>query len=701
MNSEIALLTIIEILNSSIMVTVYSSVTAILLCLCIILTWSCIRLRISKNEINRFNELREKALYRYKILTDVFTQSFQNRQEQLDYVLQEALKLTESQYGYVYLYDEEKRELFLNSWTQGVLEDCYVVDNQRVFQLEDTGIWGEVVRQRKPIIINDYEQPNPLKKGYPKGHIRLKRLLSIPIIIDENIVAVVGLANKQKDYDNHDVLEMNLLMGGTWNAVERRDAQERLSFERNKYLQILISICDGVMVVDTKGHVEMLNEAAEKLTGWSIKEAYGKHYRDVFILSREQDRAAIKDPIEEVFLTDAIQDMESHVLVNPNNNNKYYVENSAAPIKNDKNKTIGVVLVFRDVTEKKEQQKKIEYLSFRDPLTDLYNRRFFEEQLRQLDTEENLPFSIILCDVNGLKLTNDIFGHTLGDFLLKKVANVLTRVSRNGDIIARLGGDEFALLLPKTNLQQAEKVIEKINREFSKEDVKAVKCSISTGAYTKVHIYDNIDEVLDMAEERMYLSKTLERGEFKKNVIDNIIKTLHENSHREKDHSLRVSELCQEMGKILKLSVVDIRKLKELGYLHDIGKIVLDPRVLNKCYGLTPQEKNETKKHSIIGYRILNSSESTVDLAELVLAHHEQWDGGGYPKGLKGEEIPLLARIASIAETYDRMIHPAECKEALSKTDAVRVIRESAGIRFDPQLAEIFAGMIEKSGELL
>jgi PAS domain S-box-containing protein len=217
------------------------------------------------------------------------------------------------------LYDEEKKELILNSWTQGVLEDCKIIDKQRVFQLENTGIWGEVVRQRKPIVVNDFKQPNSLKKGYPKGHVKLIRLMSVPVIIDEKIVAVVGLANKEKDYDNHDVFEMSLLMSGTWNAVERREAQERLALERNKYLQILISIGDGVMVVDSKGHVEMLNDVAEKLTGWSIKEAYGKHYRDVFILSHEQDRAVIKDLIEEVILTDAIQGMESHVLVNSNN----------------------------------------------------------------------------------------------------------------------------------------------------------------------------------------------------------------------------------------------------------------------------------------------------------------------------------------------------------------------------------------------
>jgi len=149
------------------------------------------------------------------------------------------------------------------------------------------------------------------------------------------------------------------------------------------------------------------------------------------------------------------------------------------------------------------------------------------------------------------------------------------------------------------------------------------------------------------------------------------------------------------LGRALKLSEVDIRKLKEAGYLHDIGKIVLDPKILNKNFQLSSQEWNEIKKHVPVGYRILNSFNETVDLAEAVLAHHEQWDGGGYPKGLKGEEIPLLARIITIAESYDRMIHDSANTKAKSKAEAVRVIRENAGTQFDPQLAELFAYMVE------
>jgi diguanylate cyclase (GGDEF)-like protein/PAS domain S-box-containing protein/putative nucleotidyltransferase with HDIG domain len=637
---------------------------------------------------------QEKILHRHRILAQVLIQSFQSKQEQLNYVLQEALKLTESQYGYIYLYDAEKQEFTLNSWTGSVLKDCNITEKVNIYQLEKIGLWGEVIRQKKAIVINDFEQPNQLKKGYPKGHVALKKYMSIPVIIDKKIVAVVGFANKHSDYDYSDVYGMTLLMSGVWNAVERREAQEKLTFERNKYLQTLISIGDGVMVVDKKGQVEVLNHVAEKLTGWSNTEAFGRHYKDIFVLSHEQQGRTINDPIAEVFATDSTQELGNHAVLTSKNGTKYYLEDSAAPIKDDNNTTVGVVLVFRDVTDKKAQRKKIEYLSFHDSLTGLYNRRFFEEEMNRLDTERNLPLSIIMGDVNGLKLTNDIFGHTFGDILLEKVGEVLRRVCRADDIIARWGGDEFVLLLPKTSLAEAEQIIERIKAEFSQEQVKAIKGSISMGAAAKYSRNDRLMEALESAEEKMYLVKTLEHNEVGSSVVDTIITTLHEHSTWEKAHSIHVSELCQELGRALKLSQVDIRKLKEAGYLHDIGKVVLDPKKLNKNFNLSDQGWNEIKKHSIVGYRILNSFDDKVDLAESVLAHHEKWDGSGYPKGLKGEEIPLLARIISIVESYDRMLHSGS-EEAMSKTEAIRVIKENGGTWFDPHLTELFAQLME------
>ncbi len=620
--------------------------------------------------------------------------------EQLDHKASEALKLTESQFGYLYLYDEDTRQFILNTWTEAVKETCKVPNPPTRYELDKTGIWGEAVRQRKPIIVNNFTAHHPLKKGLPEGHVPLRSFMTVPVMIDNVIKAVVGFANKKAPYDDIDVYETTVLLGGMWNSVERREALDKLTFERNKYRQTLISIGDGVMVIDNNGTIEMLNKVAQRLTGWTETEAAGRHYRDILTLSHEEGQYPLGDPIEKALKTDTIQELESNAILTARDGARYHLEDSAAPIKDESGATVGVVLVFRDVTEKKQQLNRIEYLSFHDALTGLYNRRFFEEELQRLDNPRNLPISIIMGDVNGLKLTNDVFGHAYGDLLLQKIADTLRAICRSDDIIARWGGDEFVILLPQTSGKEAADIVERIKKNFAQEKIKAIRGSISMGIDTKREPGAEMLQVLANAEERMYAAKTLEREEIRYTTIDAIIETLHRESDREKEHSLYVSRLCLSLGRLLNLPEDEIYKLKEAGYLHDIGKITLDPSLLNKNYELTDREWNYIRRHSLVGYRILNSFDDTMDLAESVLAHHERWDGAGYPKGLKGEKIPRIARIIAIAESYDRMIHHSANRAAMGKEQALAVIRENSGSQFDPVLAARFIEMIENDPDV-
>lgn len=641
---------------------------------------------------------RDRMLKSNGLLLELLTRSFNSKQEQLDYALHELLQLSGSQYGYIYFYDEKKQEFTLNSWTQGVMEECTVHGQPKIYQLESTGIWGEVVRQRGPIIVNDFNSPNPLKKGYPKGHVALKRFMSVPVFIDDKIVAVVGFGNKKTDYDDTDVCEMTMLMSGVWNAVQRRESVETLAYERNKYLQTLLSIGDGVMVIDRNKNIEMLNRVASRLTGWTPGEATGIDYRQVLTLSHEQEGFTVDDPIEKVFLTDEAQELGNHAILISKNGAKYHLEDSAAPIRDDKGSLAGVVLVFRDVTEKKEQRKKIEYMSFHDSLTGLYNRRFFEEELRRIDTERNLPISILMGDVNSLKLTNDIFGHAFGDILLERVAEVMKSACRADDIIARWGGDEFVLLLPKTNPEEIGRIAERIKKDVSTQQIRAIKGSISLGYDTKMYPSEDIVRVLSGAEAKMYTTKSLERDETLSHELENLITSLFKKSEREKQHSIRMSSLCQKLGRALHLPESDIQMVTEAGRLHDIGKIVLEPELLKQSCPPSPMEWNLISQHPVVGYRILKSFDDTLELAEAVLSHHENWDGSGYPKGLSGEKIPLLARIISVAESYDRMVYASGGMKDEYPKEAIQEIRRCAGTRFDPVIAEAFARMLGTSG---
>jgi two-component system sensor histidine kinase ComP len=348
------------------------------------------------------------------------------------------------------------------------------------------------------------------------------------------------------------------------------------------------------------------------------------------------------------------------------------------------------IATVQDITKRKKAEEEILYLSYHDKLTGLYNRRFYEEEIKRLDTERNLPISIIIGDVNGLKLVNDAFGHNKGDELLRKAAAAIQSACRTDDIVARWGGDEFVILLPKTKTEEAEKIINRIKKQYLNEYVNGLSINISFGWDTKRKTDEDILEVLKSAEDHMYKHKIIENKSMRNNIISTILKTLHEKNPREELHSERVSEICQNIGRALGFSEIEINRLKVVGLLHDIGKIAIEEGILNKPGKLTEQEWNEIKRHPDIGYRILSTSYDMVELADCILAHHERWDGTGYPKGLKGEAIPRIARIIALADSYDAMTSERPYRKSLSEEEAIREILKNSGVQFDPEIVKIF-----------
>jgi len=188
----------------------------------------------------------------------------------------------------------------------------------------------------------------------------------------------------------------------------------------------------------------------------------------------------------------------------------------------------------------------------------------------------------------------------------------------------------------------------------------------------------------------MYRHKVIESNSMRGNIINVILNTLYEKNPREERHSKRVSELCQRIGVAMGLSETEINKLKVSGLLHDIGKIAIEEQVLNKPGRLTDQEWNEIKRHPDIGYRILSSSLEMMEIVQYILFHHERFDGTGYPRGLKREEIPLLSRIIAVADAYDAMTNARTYKKALDKDAAIKELIQNKGTQFDPHIVDVF-----------
>jgi diguanylate cyclase (GGDEF)-like protein/PAS domain S-box-containing protein len=351
-----------------------------------------------------------------------------------------------------------------------------------------------------------------------------------------------------------------------------------------------------------------------------------------------------------------------------------------------------LLLRYKHSRNLKKYSEKVSFINFHDALTGLYNRMYMEQEIGQIDTPGNLPLSVVYADVNGLKLTNDIFGHESGDLLLKKAAEIFHKVCRKEDIIARIGGDEFIILMPNTEQHEAEAIVEQIKRLFSLEKIRSIKGSISIGVSTKVNKVDDINNIISIAEMKMYSQKSLERGQVKKSTINSIVELLHNDNPEEESHARSVSKLSEVIGRALGLTEEEIRKLKEAGWLHDIGKVILDKSLLNihrkPLDQLSDEQVRKIRQHPVVGYRILISFDETLDIAGLVLTHHEYWDGSGYPKGLKREEIPFLTRIITAAEYYDTMV-----QRNMDTDKITEELMTQSGKRLDPRIASVLIEM--------
>lgn len=473
-------------------------------------------------------------------------------------------------------------------------------------------------------------------------------------------------------------------------VTHRRMIDRQLAEERNFSNTILETVGSLIAVLTPEGRIVRFNRACVELTGISADQAENILFWE--LIDGIPDQLQFQALLQQVLRDARSTEFETRMGARAGDVRTVQMVLSRLPSESAQGGY--VVCTGLDITNRKRIEEEIRYMSFHDSLTGLYNRLYFEEELNRLDTARQLPLSIIVGDVNGLKLINDAFGHEAGDQLIQAAAEVLKRTCRTDDIIARIGGDEFGILLPGTPEESALEIATRI-REKSRDIVhEPIQVSIAVGVAAKREPQEDIRAVFKAADDRMYKNKLVESKSLKSAIITSLRKTLRERTIEMGEHSERLKDLSLRLGRRLGFSASQLDDLELLALLHDIGKIAVPDCILQKAAPLTAEEWDVMRQHPEIGYRIASTTPELANIAEYILSHHEWFDGSGYPQGLMGEDIPVISRALSVADAFDAMISARRYRPSRSCQEALRELERYAGRQFDTCIVREFIEMI-------
>ncbi len=468
-----------------------------------------------------------------------------------------------------------------------------------------------------------------------------------------------------------------LLMIGTHLDITE---SEKLKDEHERFFAIST---DLLCVVDMAGNLISVNHSWEKQLGYPVSYLKSQNFLD-FV--HPDDIEATKERMSELSQDKAVSNFVNRYRYK--DGSYHYIEWLSQPYDN---------IIYgsgRDITEKYEKQQEVEFLSFRDYVTGLYNRRYMEDAIERLDTKSNLPLAVMVVDINGLKLANDAFGHEMGDKLIKSVADIIKKTCRSDDIVGRVGGDEFLILLPNTNYRQAKRIQDRMIKEASHVREDALIVSFALGCAVKTNLSQDIREVEKTADKNMYRHKSKYGKLMRNETIETALSKVFKADDTERIHAEQVSLYCEQIAEAMGLPPNEIEDAKLSGVLHDIGKITMPESISANKDKLQKADWEEIRRHPITGYNILKGADEYAHLAEGILHHHERIDGKGYPAGLKKDKIPLLSKIIAVADAYEAMTAGRPYKKAKTQEEAIKELRKYSASQFDSEIVEVFINKV-------
>ncbi|MGN0246628.1 MAG: HD domain-containing phosphohydrolase [Lachnospiraceae bacterium] len=361
-----------------------------------------------------------------------------------------------------------------------------------------------------------------------------------------------------------------------------------------------------------------------------------------------------------------------------------------------KGRSLGKIFVFHDITSMRDTYFNLEKSLLYDPLTGLYNKQSYLQQIPQWDNKRYWPVAVAVCNINGLKRINDQYGMEYGDAVMKQLAYFVKMHAGEDAYVAKLEGGDILAVLEETTHNEAVEICEDIKKDLEGFYGRDVLIHLEYGVAVKEDAITTMEQILGEAKSSMQNKKMLRDNSMSSSLVDSLKQTLSESDYETEEHVERTREMSSRLGKALNLSDTDIGKLELLAIMHDIGKVAIPHQVLLKKGKLSDEEFEIMKQHTIKGYRIANASPELSGIADCILSHHEKWDGTGYPNKLKGEDIPLLARIISAVDSHDVMVHDRPYHHAMPEEDAIKELRRCAGTQFDPHIIEVFTRLLEE-----
>lgn len=396
-----------------------------------------------------------------------------------------------------------------------------------------------------------------------------------------------------------------------------------------------------------------------------------------------------------------------HLVIGHPSQTVKYIDVSVALITSIIANSLLLTLILRNYDKEHQRAKKyllqsetarehLQYLSFHDTLTGLFNRTFFEAELHRLEAAGAKRIAVAVIDIDGLKFVNDTLGHWQGDEMISRAAGILKTASSENTLIFRTGGDEFIVLFQEASREKLESFYKAMHEQVARDNEITnsviVPLQISVGYAYSEDNREPLRELLVKAENKMYREKLLHHASGSQTMIQTVKEMMSARDYSTGEHADRLENIIVAFAKAVGVPDSAMSELRLFAKFHDIGKIGISDQILLKPGRFTEEEKHEMQKHCEIGYRIASSTADLLPIAGWILRHHEWWNGTGYV-GLSGSEIPFECRLLAVADSYDAMTSDRPYRKAMAHDKAIEELRRYAGIQFDPELVAVFSSL--------